>query len=91
MSITSEIVEYTRLIMEDALLEENNEALRHWICEEVTEFIHVVTQQNHGLDAYNIICDESNNSPVVINNGEIRVTLVVVENGKRQEFKLRAP
>lgn len=86
------LIQYARLILDDALMEENDAELRQSVVDEISEYANDLTlMEGYQIDAYQVICDDTNNPSSVINAGEIRVTIAVVSNGKRQIAKLRAP
>jgi hypothetical protein len=92
MSAIDAIAEYARLVMDDCMLEFNDAELRQEIVDDISEYVNDLARTDlYKIDAYNVICDESNNTPAVINNNQLCVTITVVENGVRSIRKLRVP
>lgn len=92
MSVIDTIAEYARLVLDDHMLEENDAELRQEITDDICEYVDDLARMGqYQIDSYQVICDETNNTPAVIHAFEIRVTITVLEKGKRYIRKLKAP
>ena len=68
----------------DFLFQPNNESTRLRISNIIDSFMSTV-QAGGGVEEYNVICDESNNTPLVIDNNQLKVHIALIPT-KTVEF-----